>query len=205
MKHLEPAPRSASPVSRPKRNRKRTSGLALALAGIAVIGGLGFGMTQFWGDAPRDSISEAQRKEITRNFLKAGTVQLERVADADIAQAIASMNLKPEQARILKQQLDQASARPADQSTQLAWLDIWDFASEDGDVVHVTAAGYEVDVPMLAAHTRVAVPVDAGKSVVLTGVTDGGGGITLGVLTGTGELMLPVIAPGESLTLPVAL
>ncbi len=205
MKHLEPAPRAATPGSRPekKRNRK-TTGLALLLAGVAIVGGLGSGMTHFWGDAPEDSISDAQRQELTQNFLKAGTVQLEQVADADVAKALASMKLKPEQARILKQEVDKQATQSSD-PTRLAWLDIWDFASQDGDVVHVSAAGYEVDVTILKAHTRVAVPVDASKSVVLTGVVDGGGGITLGVQTGTGELLLPVLSPGESLTLPVAL
>lgn len=177
----------------------------MVLASLVVIGGLGFGMTHFWGDAPGDSISDARRQELTQNFLKASSVRLERVVDADVDKAIASMNLKPEQARMLKQELEKHATQPDDQTTQLAWLDIWDFASQDGDVVHVSAAGYEIDVPMMNAQTRVAVPVDASKAVLVTGVVDGGGGITLGLQTGTGELLLPVLAPGESLTVPVAL
>lgn len=204
MKHLEPAPQSPVPRAGPKERRK-ASGVAMVLASLAVIGAVGFGMTHFWGDAPGDSISDARRQELTQNFLKASSVQLERVADADIDKALASMNLKPEQARILKQELEKHATQPGDQTTQLAWLDIWDFASQDGDVVHVSAAGYEMDVPMMNAHSRVAVPVDASKAVVVTGVVDGGGGITLGLKTGTGELLLPVLAPGESLTVPVAL
>lgn len=204
MKHLEPAPQSPVPRAGFKERRK-ASGLAMVLASLAVIGGVGFGMTHFWGDAPGDSISDARRQELTQNFLKASSVQLERVAIADIDKALASMNLKPEQARILKQELEKHATQPADQTTQLAWLDIWDFASQDGDVVHVSAAGYEMDVPIMNAKTRVAVPVDASKAVLVTGVVDGGGGITLGLKTGTGELLLPVLAPGESLTVPVAL
>ena len=204
MKHLEPTPQSPVPRARSKEKRK-ASGLAMVLASLVVIGGLGFGMTHFWGDAPGDSISDARRQELTQNFLQASSVQLERVADADVDKAIASMNLKPEQARILKQQLEKNATQPADQTTQLAWLDIWDFASQDGDIVHVSAAGYEMDVPMMNAQTRVAVPVDASKSVLVTGVVDGGGGITLGLKTGASELLLPVLAPGESLTVPVAL
>lgn len=204
MKHLEPAPQSPVPRAGSKEKRK-ASGLAMVLASLAVIGGAGFGMTHFWGGAPGDSISDARRQELTQNFLKTSSVQLERVADADIDKALASMNLKPEQARILKQELEKQATQPADETTHLAWLDIWDFASQDGDVVHVSAAGYEMDVPMMNAQTRVAVPVDASKAVLVTGVKDGGGGITLGLKTGAGELLLPVIAPGESLTVPVAL
>lgn len=204
MKHLEPAPRSPVPRAGSKERRK-ASGLAMVLASLVVIGGLGFGMTHFWGDAPEDSISDARRQELTQNFLKTSSVQLERVLDADIDKALASMNLKPEQARILKQELEKHATQPVDQTTQLAWLDIWDFASQDGDVVHISAAGYEMDVPMMNAQSRVAVPVDASKAVLVTGVVDGGGGITLGLKTGTGELLLPVLAPGESLTVPVAL
>ncbi len=204
MKHLEPAPQSPVPRAGPKKRRK-ASGLAMVLASLVVIGGLGFGMTHFWGDAPGDSISDARRQELTQNFLKASSVQLELVVEADIDKALASMNLKPEQARILKQELKKHATQPPDQTTQLAWLDIWDFASQDGNVVHVSAAGFEMDVSMMNATTRVAVPVDASKAVLVTGVVDGGGGITLGLKSGTGELLLPVLAPGESLTVPVAL
>lgn len=204
MKHLEPAIKNAPTGPRPKE-RQKTSSLAMVLASLALIGGLGFGMTHFWGDAPGDSISNARRQELTQNFLKAGTVQLERVAHAEVDKVLASMNLKPEQARALKQELEKQATQPADQTTQLAWLEVWDFAAQDGDVVHISAAGYEMDVPLLNAHTRVAVPVGASKTVVVSGVVDGGGGITLGLRTGTGELLLPVLAPGESLTVPVAL
>ena len=206
MKHLEPTPQPGFHVSgsEPKR-KKRTSGLSLVLAGIAIIGSIGFGLTHFVGTGTQDSISDARRQELIQDFLGIGTVQLKPVAKADVDMALASMKLPPGQAQVLKQDLDKVAAQPGQEPTGLAWLDIWDFASQDGDVVHVSSAGYEVDVPMLNAVTRIVVPVDASMAVVLTGAVDGGGGITMGVQTGAGELLLPVLVPGEPLTLRVAL
>lgn len=206
MKHIDPTPHASAPAPRPSKAARRTSGIALILAGLVLVAGLGFGMSHFGGPPARDEVSDAQKQALEQNFLKLAPVQLTPVADAELDQALASMKLPPDQARALKQQLLGApTVQPGHQAMQLAWLEVWDARAEDGDVVHVSAAGYEVDVPMLHARTRIAVPVDASKSVVLTGVTDGGGGITLGVLTSMGVEQLPVLAPGASLTLPVAL
>lgn len=206
MKHLEPAPQSGSRPPLPRKTPVRRSGITLVLAGLALVAGLGFGMSQLWGVPAHDDVADARKQELVRQFLKMGPAPLTPVADADLDQALAGMKLAPDQARTLRQALTNAQdATPGQPTLQLAWLEIWDFAEQDGDVVHVSTAGYEMDVPMLSARTRVAVPVDAGKALVLTGVSDGGGGITLGVMTSTGATQLPVLAPGQSLTLPVAL
>jgi hypothetical protein len=89
-------------------------------------------------------------------------------------------------------------------NTGLVWLSLWDFADPDGDIVHVSSAGYEMDIPLKKIQDKIAIPIDAAKTIKITGIHDGGGGITLGVNSGSTPVAMPILKEGQILALPVS-
>ncbi len=194
--------------------RKKKSVLVkvgLAACALALAGLLAFQPT---GNV-EDNISERERSQIVENMRTMSPIPVTPIAEKDVADALATMPLDKEGEAKLKESLrnssskgsakatpDQPTLMLADEATQLVSIDFWDFASQDGDVVSVSSAGYTVTVNLMKAPSSVAIPIDASRQVVLTGLVDGGGGITLGVSTGHPTQV--VIAPGINFQLPVS-
>lgn len=206
-KHIEQHQLAHSTAKVNDASTSRRSGLKVLLASLAFVIGIGYGMTFLWNPAPTDNLSNAQKSELLTEYSKIQSVRLEPVAADDMTTALDSMRLAPDQRNALKAALGGApsTANSPTQLTQtaLVWVNLWDFAAPDGDVVHISSAGYEVDVTLLKVQTRMAVPVGASQTIAISGVFDGGGGITLGIQADKTAISLPVLSVGQTLTLPV--
>ena len=204
MKHLEPLPKKPNEAqfSINERGKKRSKFYAWFLVAVFV-GGLGYGITNFWSPLPADHVSEAEKAELVKKFTQISTVEVKKVDKYEVGATLDSMRLDPDSRTKLLKTLDLDDGKTA-QPTVLAQVTLWDFAAEDGDIVKVSSAGYEIDVRLLKTPVVVAVPVDESKTVQLTGLIDGGGGITLGIMNGTGAASLPVMRQGQVLNIPVS-
>ncbi|MEX6501344.1 hypothetical protein [Pseudomonas zhanjiangensis] len=198
MKHLEPQPlpqaQYAKKIPNPRRKYSKTT---LALVSLAIIFATGSLMKAFWSTTVSDRLSENAKAELTKQFAAAPPIKLAPVARHETKAALDQMQLDPQQRRALENNMSTQESDP--QKVDLVWVDLWDFASQDGDIVRVASAGYQVEVSLLNAPKRISIPVDGTGSVQIVGVHDGGGGITLGLKSGTGAISLPVMQPGEML------
>lgn len=203
MKHLEPQPQHSdkqSATSPPLRKGKLK--VSLFIATLAFILGVGSVMTTLYDSSPSDDIPVSTRVQLVDEFATARPVKLIPVPAENIDIALDSMKLNATQRNALKNSLTSSLGNDHSKPT-LGWVELWDFAAEDGDVVHISAAGYELDYPILNTPTRFAIPIDATSTVTISGVHDGGGGITLGIRSGAVDVFLPVIEPGQPLTVPI--
>lgn len=210
MKHLEPLPAHASKKQNQLDAPRRSSKLTLFIAGAFLVAGIGSGMSALWGPPTSDQLSNTQKAELIAEFAKLKTVSVEQVATQDLGKALETMRLAPDQRQKLEAELSaidpnspRSATTAAKDSTALVWVTLWDFADPDGDIIHVSSAGYEINIPLQKNQTRIAVPVDGSKAIKISGVRDGGGGITLGVQSGASPVSLPVLTVGQSITLPV--
>lgn len=202
MKHLEPqAQHNRHPAANTAR-RKKNTGALLATAALALILGTGYALTAFVEGSPSDDIPASTKSQLINEFAQAKQFKLTPVPASELDAALDSMKLSADQRQSLKNSLTPQPGSISAENT-LGWIELWDFAEQDGDVVHISSSGYEVDYPLLNVPSRIAIPVDASLSVTIRGVQDGGGGITLGLRTGAVGISLPVIAPGQSLVIPV--
>jgi hypothetical protein len=210
MKHLEPLPKTIVSKQDLRSKPSRPSVLKLFLAGTALVVGLGYGISSLWGAYFTDNISEAKKAELVAGYTQMKAVSVDRVSEQEIEKALDTMRLLPDQRQQLRTKASEQSAKTSPEAgtagdeSSLVWITVWDFASADGDVVHISSAGYETNVTLLKVQTRIAVPVDASKTVKITGMHDGGGGITLGVKSGASPISLPVLGTGQTLTLAVS-
>lgn len=170
---------------------------------------MGFALTSFFQQPSGDNLSDSKKTQIADEFSKVASLQLETVPAADLKSAINSMGLDQQQRAILENALRNSTSPQQDSSqdntVKMMWLELWNFASQDGDSVSISSAGYQATFPILKAPSRIAVPVDANQPIQVTGVHDGGGGITLGAKNGQNRLSLPILAPGQTIQLPVLL
>lgn len=210
MNHLEPLQETNSNLKDKRPGSSPPSAFKLFLMGTLLVAGLGYGMTSLWNAWFTDNISDVRKSELVAEFVNLKPVEVDRVAEQETDAALDAMRLSPDQRQQLKTRLsaqsNHISTAPkslADES-QLVWVTLWDFASADGDVVHVSSAGYQTDVTLQKQQTRIALPIGASKTIKITGVHDGGGGITLGVQSGTSPVSLPVLQPAQTLDLPVS-
>lgn len=203
MKHLEPQPQHATHQMAPKvPSQKRNTRTMLAAIFLGLTLGAGSLMTAFWGPSSADDLSERDKAVLINEFSRAQAFQLAPVAAHEIDGALDMMRLSPDQRSALQTALNEQPAATS-QKSSLGWIELWDFADQDGDVVRISSAGYQIDYPLLNAPARLAVPIDGTTTIKIVGVTDGGGGITLGLRSGAAAISLPVIQPGQSLTVPV--
>lgn len=203
MKHLEPQPQRAENQMAPKvQPKKRNSKIKLAAIFLGLTLGAGSLMTALWGTPSGDDLSESDKAALVSAFSNTHSLQLIPVAAHEIDTALDLMQLDPKQRSALQSTLN-AQTGTTPQQSRLGWIELWDFASQDGDIVRISSAGYELDYPLLNAPARLAVPIDGTSTIKIVGVTDGGGGITLGLRSGATAISLPVIQPGQSLIVPV--
>ncbi|MBI5785325.1 MAG: hypothetical protein HZA64_07710 [Rhodocyclales bacterium] len=208
MRHLEPEPQQDASITRPKlAARKSTSAWKAILFGAALVVGAGYGLTAWLDPLPVDHVTEKQKSELLTEFTKLKGISIAQVAGGDMERAMDSMRLDPAARQALTRRLEVTKPSPPDQpevrETILAELTLWDFAAQDGDIVRVSSAGYEIEVSLLSQPTTVPIPVDGSRVIKIQGARDGGGGITLGIQNGTQPISLPVLKPGQVLNLPV--
>jgi len=208
MKHLEKLKTPIGEVDKPA-GKTRKSGWKMLALGLVFVLGVGYGLTLLWDPVSKDALSNEEKSELVTSFSKLTTVQVVRVSGAEMETALDSMRLAPHHRQALKAELTD----PTDtlhpvvgkhDSRSLVWINLWDFASPDGDVVSIASAGYKVDVLLHKNHTKIAVPVDAIGIVKITGVRDGGGGITLAIQSDATGVSLPVLQVGETMALPLS-
>jgi hypothetical protein len=201
MKHLEPKPQLlTTPLSSKTLPTQRSLKSTFAIAALALILGSGGLMTSRWSSSTSDDLSDITKTRLINEFSAAVPIKLTAVAAHETGTALDSMDLELGQRNLLMQTLSQASSK-----SSLAWIELWDFAAQDGDIVHISSAGFELDYPLLNSPGRIAIPIDAKASVAISGKYDGGGGITLGIKSGSSGVSLPVIQPGETLIIPISL
>lgn len=201
MKHAEPETRVSLKPAKEGKTRKPAHWLAGLLVAAALVGGGGYGLGTLWSPNPVDRLSDNEKAQLVTQFTKLDAIPVKRISPADESGALDSMRLEPAARQALKSNL----AVPATGSppATLVELQLWDFATQDGDIVKVSSAGYQIEVPLLKGPTTVVVPVDGTQSIELSGTRDGGGGITVGIQIDSGMVSLPVIAHGQTLKLPV--
>ncbi len=201
MNHQEQIPqRQKQKTAQVKRN-KLLSKLTILASAILFVVGVGYGLsTLFPQVVVRDHISSAQSQQIVKEFSKLQAITFNKVKPREIDNALDSMNLPSGQRSTLSQDL-----KSQNNNAELVWLTLWDFATEDGDIVNVSSAGYSVVIPLLKQPTRIAVPIDGSRQIAIQGNIDGGGGITLGVKNGNNPVQLPIIRPGETIHLTASI
>lgn len=202
MKHLEQQPQLAHSTTAQHNQSKGNSKLKLAVVILALTlvgGGI---LSALFSPATGDHLDQPSKDRLISEFAAVQAFKVSPVADAETTAAINSMNLNPQQAQQLRVQV-LASANGSPLKSDLAWLELWDFADQDGDVVHISSAGFELDFPLANLPQRIAIPIDATAIVKVSGTTDGGGGITVGIKSGAMTASLPVLVPGQTLLVPV--
>lgn len=202
MKHLEIEPNAARAVKAPAPGKQPLAGARILLGALLLVAGAGYGLTTWWNPLPTDRITAKEKAELVTQFTHLRAIEAEQVKAEDVDTALDSMRLDPSSRQALKQTI--AISPTGSASTALVNIVLWDFAAPDGDVVRISSAGYEIEVPLVNAPTTIAVPTDGSHSIKLAGVHDGGGGITVGIQSGAGKVFLPVLGEGEVLTLPVS-
>lgn len=210
MKHLEP---SQNPEGNPNTIPRYVSSFSMlrtALVGILLVVGMGYGMQFLWYSSIIDNVSDTKKAELVTAFSQIKSVPAELVLEQDQDKALQAMSLAEPQRRLLKNVLSteytnsQQSNALATNNTRLVWITLWDFATQDGDIVHISSAGYEMDITLQKSQARIAVPIDETNSITVTGVHDGGGGITLAIKTADMIVTMPILETGEVLSLPFA-
>ena len=189
------------------------------LTALGLVTTLAVGVGAFWyqGDpafTPGDQLDARERAAIQQSMQKISHVEVIPVSDEDWDAAFATLPLDLPEKRTLRETLKTSSPQPesttpAEELTLtlvdapiLAWVTLWDFVQEDGDVVHISSAGYSMEVSLTHAPARIAIPAQRDVPIVIQGVADGGGGITMGLTAVTTQLL--VITPGQAVTLPLS-
>ncbi len=211
MKHVEARPSKLQASPQKKRHSTKSSWMSVSAIALIFVVGLGYGLTKLYNPVDSDNISTVEKQQLVDNFTKLESIKVKAVEAVDLESALETMKLSPVERKALRKTLGPDYHAPAQgrskldvNQTVLAWLSVWDFASQDGDIIHISSAGYEIDVPLLQSVTRIAVPVDASSTAKIIGATDGGGGITLGIMSGASPVSFPVIGVGQPLLIPLS-
>jgi len=198
MQHLDPKQLPESVGPKPRRRTTSVAGWVAAVAIGAI--GIGAGLTYFFPTDSSDHLTQDEVQQRQHEFDAHGPVKVELVPADQVRNAVAQMKLSPTENAALLSRLAPDSPQPL----HLARIQLWDSATQDGDVVELSSAGYQRTVSLLNQPVELTVPVDATSTVQITGVRDGGGGITLGVRSGLDATALPVMTPGQILIFPVS-
>lgn len=194
MKHIEPQRKAAKSNPLPKA----WSRSKILVAALAAIGIIGFGMSTFFGEKS-DHIPESIKAQLQENFTHMQPISLPKVSTADTPRILDSMKLDPASKRDLEKTLQNTTQ---EEPTELALVKLWDFAAEDGDIVEVSTAGYQIQVPLKNTPVEIAIPIDKTHTLALKGIQDGGGGITLALSSDAAGIQLPLLSPGQTITIP---
>lgn len=193
-----------------KKTRNKLLKLAIIATAIAVLSSAVIPYAVNNGD----DLSPVQSAKITESMSNFAPVKLELVRTDELQKALDTIPLNPQEKQQLVQDLTKqnpekqklpANNAPASltltDQPQLAWIELWDFAAQDGDIVQVTSGNYSIQVDLLKSPSKISVPVKD-NFIQLTGVADGGGGITVGVNTGNAQQL--IIKPGTQFLLPIS-
>lgn len=200
--------------------------LALALfvaTGLAVerIGGL----VGLFPGSEADQVSEKQVRDRQQAYVRTLPIQLKRVLPDEMASAVASMELPPDEQKSLLAELQQkhaakdavnavidplkATPNPAakqeGKSVLLAWMTLWDTDAVDNDIVRINSSGYSRTVTLTKQPITFAVPVPDNGIINITGIHDGGGGITVGAISGATPVALPIMSEGQVIGIPMVI
>ncbi len=145
-----------------------------------------------------DNLTNDEKTQILKEYEAINAFSVERISDPkEIQQAITSMGLAPEQQTVLENKVSNGDI-------DMAWIQAWDNAAEDGDVLKFESQDYKITTTLMNKPVVFALPLAPGMNYVkVTGIHDGGGGITASVITSSGATSVPVINEGMSYTLPV--
>lgn len=174
--------------------------LIAGLGAAVVVLGVAFGMMGGGGATPKasDSLTPQQIDGRAQQFAAmkaAGPLLLAPVPQEQVEKAIVSLKLPPEQEKAIRRDF-------ADGEIRFVTIGLFDDASEDGDVVALSAGGMQVEVPLMHGmnFTVIPAPAKGPLNVTVTGVYDGGGGITVSGVGSQGQIPLPHMAVGQSHT-----
>lgn len=195
---VEPAPRAA------QAQAQKPSWIKPMLLATCFIGLVGAGLGHMYGPPSGDHLSEQEKATIAGDFAKIRAVRLTPVTAAEWSGALDTMKLTPQARSELEKNLSpSAVTKQANNSSRLVWLELRDFASEDGDVVQIASEGYQIEIALFNAPTRIAVPVGAQGMLTIRGIHDGGGGITAALKSWDRPIPLPLMQEGQTLSVPV--
>jgi hypothetical protein len=172
----------------------------MVLVGILAVAGSGFALSKWINPLPADRLDAQEQQRLESEFTRLRAVRLVKVEKSDEDAVLDTMRLDPAVRQQLKRAIDRSGSG---NESSLAWVSLWDFAAQDGDVVSLSSAGYTITVPLENKPAEFAVPVDASRQIQITGLHDGGGGITVGIKSGNSGVSMPVLAEGQSRSIPV--
>lgn len=194
---LQPEPRLQQKTQQPKvtPNQKRNFWLGILTA--AVIGFGGWALMPP-GSPDLDNLTNDEKIQIQKEYEAVSSFSVEKISDPkEMQQAIASMELEPEQQLVLENSVKNGDIK-------MAWIQAWDNYAEDGDVLKFESQNYKITTTLMNKPVVFALPLAPGMNYVkVTGIHDGGGGITASVMTSSGATSVPVIDEGMSYTLPI--
>ncbi|WP_290702866.1 hypothetical protein [Amphritea sp.] len=193
----------------PKRQKKplNTTAKWMSLAILVSVATAGI-LNLLPPTASDDTLSAEQIARIHQTMSGPVEIPATRVRPEDLARALATFpNNQPIAKAIAdshQPKLTLANHEPTENQyslqleetkTELVWIKLWDFASQDGDIVEIESAGYRVQVLLKKEPAVIAVPVRKGGQVTMKGVSDGGGGITV-ALNQVDNILLR-LSPGQ--------
>jgi len=173
----------------PSRGSGKAGWVLGALAGIALLAGIGYSAGLF-SSAP---VPAPTAITATAPAQQQGFSLLQTVSAADQGSALQSLVMSD---------ADRNNVSKAVQSgaTRLAWLALSDSGSEDGDIVTISGAGFSQTVPLLKKQTRLAVPYTPGTPIRVFATKDGfDPGVTVAVYVGGSVFRLKTMKEGETI------
>lgn len=162
---------------------------AVWLAAAVAVGLLGWGASSFFSGSS-DSVSDATKAQWQASFAAASPLAPNLVPQAEVDQAVKSMQLPPQQEQQLKTELEEGR-------TRMVWLSFQDVAAEDNDTVDVVSGAFRQRVVTRKQPIKVYLPEPADGFVKVVGVADGGGGITIRIVSGGVTVQMPFMVKDQ--------
>lgn len=208
MSHFEPIPENKEAIKNNAKKQKRhsKSGWKWLVFTLSLILVGGYAFSALWLAANKDNVSLTENIKHKKLLSGIKAIELQPVLKNDVNKALNSMGLSQNDLKSLSTAMSLAEKNKPDalaNGASLVWLEVWDFAAQDGDVVIVESAGYTAEVPLTNMHSVIAIPVAVDKTIKISGIADGGGGITLGISHAGTPISMPIIMPGQIITLSI--
>lgn len=166
--------------------------IGAALVGLALLASVGLSV-DFWpsGSAPvAPPVATSEPAPVPTG--QSGFSLVQPVAPADRDAALANLKLDADGQR-------QARAAVESGVAQVGTITVYDYGSEDGDVVQISGGGFSQIVPILKQPTKVTVLYVHGTPLKVLAYKDGSSpGITVTVRTSAGNFRLRSMKEGET-------